>query len=327
MNNENILLDRESLIFRALVSKMSVLGLYKHEQVLIENAKYNKSKITRTIREIGSLEKKKAKSGIVICAGPSVYRKKLIQQIVESHYSGTTIAVDGSYVACLRAGLIPDYVVTLDPSPKRIVRWFGDPHLEENSKNDDYYKRQDLNIEFRKNSELENQKNINLVNHYGHLTKAIVSSSSPKNVVQRIEEAGFQTFWFNPLVDDPKKESSLTKRLYLINKLPCMNTGGTVGTAAWVFASAVLKLPRIALIGMDYGYYYDTPLSQTQTYYEFLLEAGSDEKIKDYFITYQFPLTGEKFYTDPTYYWYRKNFFELLKKPSCETFNSTGCVT
>src|SRR5205814_2311098 len=117
---------------------------------------------------------------------------------------------------------------------------------------------------------------------------------------------------WNPLVDDPHSNNSLTKRLYNINKLPALNTGGNVGTAAWVFAASILKIQRIGLVGMDLGYYADTPFAMTQTYPQIVEYNGSTQNLEKYFINFTFPLTKEKFYTDVTYYWYRKNFLELL---------------
>ena len=60
------------------------------------------------------------------------------------------------------------------------------------------------------------------------------------------------------------------------------NTGGNVGTAAWVFATSILEIETVAVIGMDLGYYKDTPLKMTQTYYE-LEKLEKDENIEDYF--------------------------------------------
>lgn len=309
--------------FQTLVQHMGQIGFQYHSQRLIDHAIQNLSKIQKTIKDLPFLSGQKAKSAIVISAGPSVYKQNSIQRILDASYSGTIIAIDGSYIACLKKGLIPDYVMTLDPHPTRIVRWFGDPEFEKHSQNDDYFSRQDLDIEFRKNTIEQNKVHIQLVNQYGHLTKAIVSSSSPNNVIARLEEAHFDQYWWNPLVDDVKHPKSLTRTLYNINKLPCMNTGGTVGTAAWVFASCILKLPVVSVVGMDLGYYKETPLTKTQTYYELINHLGTEEGIEEYFVDYEFPLTKEKFYTDPTYFWYRKNFLELLRKSSSKTVNCT----
>ena len=106
-----------------------------------------------------------------------------------------------------------------------------------------------------------------------------------------------------------------------------MNTGGNVGSAAWVFADQILKLPLIAMTGVDLGYYRDTPLQQTQGYYELLDRIGPQEDIEKYFVESVFPLSGEKFYTDVTYAWYRNGFLDLYKKGSGKTYNCTEAGT
>ena len=113
-------------------------------------------------------------------------------------------------------------------------------------------------------------------------------------------------------MDNPREPGSLTRKLYEINRLPSMNTGGTVGTASWIFAASRLYLRRIGLVGMDYGYYSDTSIEMTQTYRELLGIMGADE-IRDCFRSVQNPYNGETYYTDPTYEWYRRNFFDLYQ--------------
>jgi hypothetical protein len=215
--------------------------------------------------------------------------------------------------------------MTMDPHNKRVVRWFGDHDFERNSENDDYYKRQDLDEQFRSQSLLENKMLIDMVNKSGRHTKAVVSTTSPANVVARLKEAQFDCYWWNPLMDDPGDSTGLTRKLYNANPAPCINTGGNVGTAAWVFAVMTLKIPVIGLTGMDYGYYASTPYDRTQTYYELALRNGGFDGIEKYFKEFMFPLTGEKFYTDPTYYWYRRNFLELLcqSPDTARTYNCT----
>ena len=125
--------------FFDLVNKIPQIGVKSHAENLIKAARRNLSSVTKTIKDLSSLKGAKAASGIVISAGPSVYRQNSIKRILESGYQGVVIATDGSYIACLKAGLFPDFVITLDPHLKRIVRWFGDPDFEKNAENDDYF--------------------------------------------------------------------------------------------------------------------------------------------------------------------------------------------
>ena len=51
-----------------------------------------------------------------------------------------------------------------------------------------------------------------------------------------------------------------------MNKLPLINTGGNVGSASRMIADQVFRFNKIVLLGMDYSYYIDTPISSTQYY-------------------------------------------------------------
>lgn len=300
------------------------MGFGLHKDVILEHARDNAPVVRQSIRDLPPLSEEKSRSCIIVCAGPSVRRKNSIQRIVASGYSGTVIAVDGAYVACLDAGLIPDFVLTLDPDRSRIVRWFGDPDIERHAAEDDYFRRQDLDVEFRHNMLARNQKNIALVDRYASQTKAVVCAVVHHGtVVQRLLQAQFPLYWWNPLVDSVEDPKGLTRQLYAINPLPCLNTGGTVGTAAWVFASQTLGIAHIGVVGMDYGYYENTPYRETQRYPEILEYAGGEANLPQFFVSSTFPLTGERFYTDVTYHWYRANFLELLSTADGTTYNCT----
>jgi len=313
--------------FSALVDKIGGIGFELHRETLIRNARRNAPLALRSVKQAPLADEKKRRAVIVVSAGPSVRRARTIERLLEARFSGTVVAADGAYPACLRAGLIPDYVVTLDPHNTRVVRWFGDPRFEEHAANDDYFDRQDLDVAARENVVRRNREDLALIDAHAKKTKAIVASSAPETVVERIVQAGFETYWWHPLVDDPTQPGSLTRALHGIQPLPCLATGGTVGTAAWMFALQILRPRLLAVAGMDLGYYPDLPVEKSQTYYELLELAGSAERVKDYYVSLTFPLTGETFMTDPTYYWYRKNFLHLAKRAPMRTLNCTEAGT
>ena len=310
--------------FEKLVDKITSVGLNWHSKIILENSINNKKFITKTLRDVPTPIGKKSESAIVISAGPSLYRNNILSRIKDSGYEGTIIVIDGSYVQSIKADLEPDYILTLDPHPTRMVIWFGDPDYEKNLEGDSYYSRQDLDVAFRNNSIKKNLNNISLVNKHGKGKKLIICSSAPKNIVERILDIGFDSYWWAPLVDNPEKPESLTRMIVKKTKLPAMNTGGTVGTAAWIFALTKLRIPKIAVVGMDLGYYADdTSHSQTQTYNSLKKEVG-EENIHEYFPEFVYPSTGERFYTDPTYYWYRNNMLDLISSSGSMVYNCTG---
>lgn len=312
--------------FLGIVSDVAQSGRTALAEELIANARRNAPLARRTIKQLPPLEGPKAQRAIVISAGPSLRRRNSIQRIRDAQFDGTIVAVEASYAACLREGLVPDVLLTLDAHRTRMIRWFGDPNYEENSARDNYFQRQDLDVAFRENALKRNQETIDLINRHGPRTRVCVSSSSPENVVARIQQVGFETYWWNPLVDDPRAPDSLTRTLHSINRLPCMNTGGNVGTAAWVLTQTYLKVPKIAVVGMDLGYYADTPYNQTQMYYEYARQVGCDlSRLDECFVHVTNPYDGESYYTDPTYYWYGKAFTQLLEQTigQSQSYNCT----
>lgn len=279
--------------FEDLVGQITQIGVDWHGKTILENTRANVSSIGKTIRSV----KHDRRPCVVVSAGPSLYRQKILPRL--KGFAGTIVATDGAYIQCLRHDILPDWVITIDPHPTRMVRWFGDPDFDKNMAGDDYFARQDLDVSFRENQKQTNLQNIDLVDE--NMTRLVISCTSPVNVVERTKS--LDRYWFAPLVDDPESDG-LTRQMIQMSGLPAMNTGGTVGTAAWVFASQVLQSEDIAVVGMDFGYYLDTPLEQTQSFH--MLKGNPD----------MYPQRqghwGEH-YTDPTYAWYLQNFLDLLK--------------
>ena len=295
--------------FDELVLSLTQTGLDWHRDTIIRNSLMNVPHITHTLRSVPE----DPRPCLIISGGPSLYREKMLKRIAKhSSPEFTIVAADSAYVQCLRHDVLPDYVVTLDPHPTRMVRWFGDPDLEANLNGDDYFARQDLDVSFRENQAVANEENIKLVDSYR--APLVISSTSPSNVVKRT--ASHKRYWFAPLVDDPDEEDSITRKICEATDLPAMNTGGTIGTAAWVFANSILKSENIAVVGMDFGYYYDTPIEQTQSWH--MLNGD-----REYYPSYVNP-DGQRFFTDPTYWWYRQNFLDLLEANDKTVSNCSG---
>ena len=291
----------------------------KCHQIGFKHAKENVSYMKNTIFDVKK-ENIKSDIGIVISAGPSLHSKKPYKQILDSEFKGTVICADGALYYCLRKGVVPDYVVSVDPHPTRIIRLFGDPEME-SVPEDDYFRRQDLDPALNNDEIRRNKEVIKLVNKHGRKIKMIISTSITPKITRRCLEAGMELYWWNPIYDDYDKENSFTRQLFDMNKVPCMATGGNVGTSAWVFAASVLGIKNIALVGMDLGYSPSTPLHRTQYYYE--LKEIFKDKIKDGFMEIYNPYLKETWYTDPAYYWYRESFLELAQLVDCNTYNCT----
>jgi hypothetical protein len=222
----------------------------------------------------------------------------------------------------LRAGIVPDLVVTLDPHPKRIVRWFGDPDLKpENLGVDDYFARQDMDRAFA--DELRaNEEILALLDRHGKGMRIALSTSASPAVVSRALACGMRIYWWNPMYDDPDMPGSVTRGLQAMNRLPCVNAGGNVGAACWMMAHAVLAKKHVGLAGMDFAYYCDTPYRNTQYYREAVALVG-EEGLDSIYIRVFNPHLQQWFYTDPAYMWYRNVFLEMALEADCVTYNCT----
>ena len=307
---------------KRLIARMSRLTALRSSERTLKNATQNQSQIRLTIADLAAqAQGRGGPSAIVIGAGPSLHRQHPVENILESGYDGDIIAADGALGYCLRNGLVPDYLVTLDPHPARVCRWFGDPELESRQEQDDYFRRQDLDPHLGINELQHNRELIELVNRHGPSIKAIMCTSVAPNVTRRCLDAGMELYWWNPLMDDVTRPGSLARALYRMNRAPCMVSGGNVGAAAWVVASQVLAKREIAVVGMDFSYPPGTPIERTQYFTELIELFGP--RAQDAIIPVVNPHLRETWLTDPAYHWYRDAFLEMTAQAEGVTYNCT----
>jgi hypothetical protein len=308
-----------------LVGKMEELTWDRHGPMGVANAKRNASFKERG-KSLSALRKESVGEGdtaIIIAAGPSLKRQDPAKTLLERNYKGAVVTTESALLYCLRQGLVPDLTVTLDPHATRIVRWFGDPHLSpESLKADDYFSRQDMDAAFA-NEMAANKEILALLDKFGPRIRIALSTSASEAVVNRVLETGMQVYWWNPMFDDPDAPGSVTAELQALNRFPCVNAGGNVGSAAWMMAGEVLGKNKVALTGVDFSYYGDTPYKNTQYYKEALALVG-EENLDSVYIRIFNPHVNAWFYTDPAYMWYRESFLEMARDADYETFNCTG---
>ncbi len=306
----------------AIISKGLEARTLEHSTGLgIAHAAANRPFMEKTVKQL--MGAGKGRDVLVVSGGPSLHRRRSIERIKPIADGFVVVAADGTMGHCLRAGVTPDYVVSADPDRSRIVRWFGDDNLTEEKLSDDYFRRQDLDEHFNRDEMARNEDQIRLVNDAGPRIKAVLSTGACEDVRRRCFDSGMDVYWWNPIYDDVSDPASLTRKLFESNKVPCMNTGGYVGTAAIIFAVRILRAARVVMLGMDFAYYGDTPYERTQ-YYDQFKEFMAEDQIPHAFKHIHNPLIGGDFYTDPAYYWYREAFLEFAKcMQGCELVNAT----
>lgn len=285
----------------------------------LENATLNLPNIKHSILELPSVLQNLHDKVIVIGAGPSLKRRDIVKRLKAVRDRVTLICCDGSLAACLREGLVPDVVSSLDPHAYRIVRWFGDPHLNERPV-DDYFGRQDLDVTFRDNERVRNQETLDLVNKHGRQILAAFSTSAAPAVVERCNESGIKIFWWNPLYDDWDQPESYTRKVFEITKgIPCIPALGNVGSASWVLAHAVLGVQKVGVVGMDLGYPDGTSVVNTQ-YYDIVRHLPLEQS-EMLMLRVENPHTRSIYLTDPVYYWYRESLLDAIRQAECVTVN------
>ena len=307
-------------LFDAIHAQVPAQTLRQAEDGLA-NAEHNRPFIAKTIRDL--VGQAAGRTCLIVSGGPSLLRRRSLERIKPVIDRFVVVAADGALGHCLRAGIVPNYVLSLDPHAERITRWFGDDDLTAEKLEDDYFRRQDLDQHFNQDEVERNEEQIRLVNAAGPSITAVLATSAAVNVRRRCFDSGMDVYWWNPIYDDFSEPDSLTRRLYEANKVPCMNAGGNVGSAALIFAVRVLGAADIAMVGLDFAYYADTPLRSTQYYDQFMRTMGEDE-IPDAFKTIRNPHLDEDYYTDPAYYWYRQGLLELVDAmKGCRIVNAT----
>ena len=316
--------EKSGSLGRALVARMEQMtwdriGQLSQDNIARNRAFLHRGKSLKALREetLGATD-----AAIVIAAGPSIHRLDPIAEIKRAQFAGAVVTTESAMVYCLRNGVVPDLVVSVDPHD-RIKRWFGEPALTQAELDaDDYYRRQDMDESVR-NERAFNDEVLGLLDRHGREIRIALATTASAPVVRRCLDTGMQIFWWNPMLDDPDKPDSVSREVWRRNRLPLVNAGGNVGTSCWMMAHAVLAKSHVALTGMDFSYYDGTDHLRTQYYYE-IRDLVGEEKVEDVFMRIHNPYLDRWFFTDPAYMWYRECFLDLAADADCTTYNCSG---
>jgi hypothetical protein len=184
-------------------------------------------------------ESKSTNSAIVIGRGPSLKKKKHLELLAESNYTGSIICTDGSLSTVLEFGITPEkfknfYVVTIDPYP--------------------------YTAKFYDNE---------IVKKYGSKINGIFTTIVNPDTVNSARKAGIKIHWIHSLFDlhEGKKSfnqisASMVRAKNHTSGLPALQTGGNVGTSSWFVSWKILQCNVVALIGINHAWEEDDPIEK-----------------------------------------------------------------
>lgn len=224
----------------------------------------------RDIKEIPHLNG----PAIVVGAGPSVERHGHLKLLGTSGYGGSIVACDKIHASCLKVGVTPDIVISVDGA-QAISKFFDDPIIAENGRT---------------------KAALNVITHPDTLVKV-----------------PYEKYFFMTSYDDPFGEKSITRMIHFMTHKTILSSFGCVGGQA-VNLAMLLGADPVIMVGMDYGYPGDTPPEQTSYYrsYRWLAERRG-KKIGDYFTKIQNPDTGEEVMLDLNWSVYRELFLRHMR--------------
>jgi hypothetical protein len=239
-------------------------------------------------------------SAIIIGRGPSIQKHNHLELLSKSNYNGSIICTDGSLVNVLKSGITPDkfknfFVVTID-TQERQKKSYDDP----------------------------------IVKKYGNKINCILSSTVSPHTYKIAYESGMKIYWIHTLVDYDKGKTSFNYISSLMSKtennpkgLPAIQTGGNVGTSAWVIAWNILKHSHVGLIGIDHGYYSDDRTSDDHILPEY--ENKNSEEYKKAYPKIYNPIFNVTCIQDPIFQYYSNALKEFILKTSkvVTTINAT----
>lgn len=239
-------------------------------------------------------------SSLVIGRGPSIKKNNHLEVISQSDYDGTIVCCDGSLANALNAGITPDkfpnfYVITIDSQQRQKLCYDHD-----------------------------------IVRQHGQKIKCIFSTTVSPLTYMEAKKSNMEIYWLNTLFDYNNGKNSFN---YISNHmiktknhttgLPAIQTGGNVGTSAWVVSWAILKKSVIGLIGIDHGY-----SSDDRTEHDHLLPQEIDRNSAAFKRAYPI-LYNPEFdcycQQDPIFQYYSNAFKEFIERTSSKikTINAT----
>jgi len=251
----------------------------------VSNFKANLA-VIESSKDLMEIEKKKEPS-IVIGAGPSLKRFKHLNALHKSKFNGTVFAVDKILIDCLKEGVVPDFVVSMDGDD--LSSFFDSP----------------------------------LVDKYASKIKAIFSVTSNPNTVNRFKG---EKYFFIPLIDS-LEPLSVTNVLKLMTGKSILRGAGNVGTSCWFISVFLLKDPIALIgMDFGWNLYKEDGsvlnLNETDYFSKYAAMHGNDvNKIASCYRRVFHPFFKTEAITDFVFQTYWDAFLSWVKAVGVKTIN------
>lgn len=234
------------------------------------------------------------KPAIVIGAGPSLYKYNHLNLLAKSKFYkdkvGPILTTSHTVKDCLEHGVIPDYMILVDPEPIMLS------HLDHE-----------------------------IIDKYADKIEAIFSITIHPGVLKRWK--GNKHFFMSAISDAtiPNVQAVLSGFFPMLNG---MNGLANAGSFSWSIAK-FLGCNPIALIGMDQAFLLDTPVEETPYYKAFQSSFKTrKEIIENCYRSHTHSFFKTDCYTDDIYGTFAKNTVAIAKRVKNEegviTINATG---
>ena len=177
------------------------------------------------------IPKEQYSSAIVIGAGPSLKKNKHLEILADSNFTGAVICCDSVLSKVLEAGITPEkfknfFVISIDTQSHQ-KEFFEKP----------------------------------IIKKFSNKIKCILSTTVHSSTHKAIIDSGMEIYWVHTLFDYDKGKTSFNYISGIMSRsntnekgFPGIQTGGNVGTSAWVISWNILKCPQVVLIGIDNSY-------------------------------------------------------------------------
>lgn len=236
----------------------------------------------------------KDRPAVVIGAGPSLQEYHHLELLAESklytNKIGTIITTSHGLKDCLEAGIVPDYMILIDPEPVMI----------------DHF-------------------NHSIVEKHMKEVTAIFTISINHEVFEAWK--GNKIF-FQSIIPESTIPNVHAVLSGLFRNITEMDAGANAGTTSFSVATLMGCNP-IALIGMDLSFLPDTPVEETPYYNTFRPAFETkEEMMKECYHFHTHSFFGNKCYTDKIYYNFVRGFISGAKlakdKKGVRTINCSG---